>query len=465
MDNATRIATPNRRDFLMATAGIAAGAAAPYVWTSSCAGAEESKNDRLRVGCIGVGGRGTFVGNTACQLGQKIACADVDRRHAKRFAGGGKCAVYKDYRKLLDRKDVDVVTIGTPDHWHTKIVVDAVKAGKDVYCEKPLTLTIDEGKKLCEAVKQTGRVVQVGTQQRSSGQFLMAVAIAQSGRLGKVLKATCSIGGGPVGGPFPTADPPASLDYDMWLGQCPVVPYTPQRCGGSFRWWLEYSGGKLTDWGAHHLDIAQWALGYEDSGPVEIEGRGRFRLIPEDFDPVGFFAGKVKLPNGYNTATKFEVTLTFANKSSVVVIPGSRNGILIEGEKGRIHINRGRISGKLIEELTKADRDWLVEEAARLYKGKPIDPFSVTTDARNSGNDAATQNHMRNFFACVRDRSQPASDVFTHHRAVSSCHLCNIAMLLKRKLRWDPAKEQFIGDTEANLLRSRPQRAPYAIEA
>ncbi len=357
-----------------------------------------------------------------------------------------------------------MVTIGTPDHWHTKIVIDAVKAGKDVYCEKPLTLTIDEGKKICAAVKQTKRVVQVGTQQRSSGQFLMAVAIARSGRLGKVLKATCSIGGGPAGGPFPTADPPAHLDCDMWLGQCPVVPYTPQRFRGSFRWWLEYSGGEMTDWGAHHLDIAQWALGYEDSGPVEIEGRGQFPLIPEDFDPVGFFAGKVKLPNGYNTATQFEVTLTFANKSSMVV-NSSGNGILIEGEKGRIHVNRGRITGKPIEELTKADRDWLVEEAARLYKGKPIDPFRITTNPTNSGNDTSTPDHMRNFFACVRDRSQPASDVFTHHRTVSSCHLCNIAMLLKRKLVWNPEKEDFIGDAEASALVSRPQRAPYTIEA
>ncbi len=157
---------------------------------------DEPASERLRIGCIGVGGRGTLVGNTACRLGEKIACADVNRQHAERFAGSDSCTIYTDYRELLDRKDIDVVTIGTPDHWHTKIAIDAVKAGKDVYCEKPLTLTIDEGKKLCQAVKETGRIVQVGTQQRSSAQFLLAVAIAQSGRLGKTIKATCYIGSG-----------------------------------------------------------------------------------------------------------------------------------------------------------------------------------------------------------------------------------------------------------------------------
>jgi len=453
----------NRRQFLKRSLVVTGSAAVPLFWAGRL-DSKEPASERLRVGCIGVGGRGTLVGNIACRLGEKIACADVDRNHAQRFASGGKCAVYADYRKLLDRKDIDVVTVGTPDHWHTRIVIDAVKAGKDVYSEKPLTLTIDEGKMLCQAVKQTGRVVQVGTQQRSSAQFLMAVAIAQRGWLGKVLKATCYIGAGPTGGPFPTADPPPHLNWDMWLGQCPQVAYTPQRCRGTFRWWLEYSGGKLTDWGAHHLDIAQWALGYDLSGPVEIEGDGQFPMIPDDFDPVAFFSGKAKLPNGFNTATQFQVRLKFACGSTMVVAPEPGNGILIEGEKGRIYVNRARLSGKPIEALSKADRHWLAEETVRLYKGKPIDPSEVTTDATNTGRDKATVEHMRNLFACVKDRSQPVSDVFTHHRAVSSCHLCNIAMLLGRKLRWDPAKEDFIADEQASALVSRPQRTPYTIE-
>jgi predicted dehydrogenase len=452
----------NRRAFLTRSA-ITAGVAA-WGGTRELRG-QESANERLGVGCIGVGGRGTLVGNVACRLGRKVACADVNRQHAERFAGNDSCAVYTDYRQLLERQDIDVVTIGTPDHWHTKILIEALKAGKDVYCEKPMTLTIDEGKKLCETVKSTGRVVQVGTQQRSSAQFLFAVAMAQSGRLGKTIKATCYIGGGPTGGPFPTADPPAHLDWDAWLGQCPKVPFTPQRCYGAFRWWLEYSGGKLTDWGAHHLDIAQWALGYESSGPVEIEGRGHFPFINDQFDPVAFFAGREKLPNGYNTATEFEVTLRFANGSSMVVTHGPGNGIMLEGDEGRVYVNRARLSGKPIEELTRGDRERLGETVRQLYGGREIDPQGITTDAANTGRDQATVEHMRDLYTSVKDRQQPVSDVFTHHRSVSSCHLCNIAMLLRRPLRWDPEREDFVGDEQASALVSRPQRAPYQIEA
>jgi predicted dehydrogenase len=255
------------------------------------------------------------------------------------------------------------------------------------------------------------------------------------------------------------------LNWDAWLGQCPSVPFTPQRCYGAFRWWLEYSGGKLTDWGAHHLDIAQWALGYDESGPVEIEGSGSFPFIPDDFDPVTFFAGQAKLPNGFNTATDFKVTLKFPNGSSMVVVPGPGNGILLEGEKGRIYVNRARLTGKPIEELTKNDRDRLGEAVVRLYGGRSIDPFGVTTDAANTGRDQATVEHMRYLFDCVKDRSQPVSDVFTHHRSVSSCHLCNIAMLLGRKLRWDADNKDFVGDEQASALVARPQRNPYTIEA
>jgi len=403
-----------RRDFLKA-AGLAA--AAPYFWTTQPAKAQLSANDKLGVGCIGVGGRGSGIGNDCCRrAGVKVAVADVDLSHAERFAGGDSSVkIYQDYRKLLEHKDIDIVTIGTPDHWHVKIAIEALQAGKHVYCEKPLTLTIDEGKKLREVVKQSGKVFQVGTQQRSDGRFLLAVAMARSGRLGRPLKATCSIGGGPTGGPFPTSDPPPQLNWDMWLGQCPVVPYTRERCHGSFRWWLEYSGGKLTDWGAHHVDIAHWGLGHEDNGPIEIEGQGTFPNIPDDFDPVAFFAGKLKLPNGYNTATQFHVDLRFADGSLIHVQHGPDNGIWFEGDKDK------------------------------LYKGKP------------------RRGHMQNFIDCVREGGEPVSDVASHHRELSSCHLCNIAMLLKRKLRWDPVKEEFVGDEQANALLSRPQRAPYTI--
>jgi len=433
-----------RRDFLKA-AGLAA--AAPYFWTATRARAQTSANDKLGVGCIGVGGRGSGIGGDCCRrAGVKVAVADVDLSHAERFAGGDSSVkVYQDYRKLLEHKDIDIVTIGTPDHWHVKIAIEALLAGKHVYCEKPLTLTIDEGKKLRAVVQRSGKVFQVGTQQRSDGRFLLAVAMARSGRLGKPLKATCSIGGGPSGGPFPTSDPPPQLDWNMWLGQCPVVPYTRERCHGSFRWWLEYSGGKLTDWGAHHVDIATWGLGHENTGPVEIEGEGTFPNIPDDFDPVAFFAGKQRIPNGFNSAMQFHIDLRFADGSVIHVQHGPDNGIWFEGDKGRIFVNRGRISGKPVEELTADERAAYEKEIDKLYKGKP------------------RRGHMQNFLDCVRDGGEPVSDVASHHRELTSCHLCNIAMLLKRKLRWDPVQEQFLGDEQANALVSRPQRAPYTI--
>ncbi len=438
-----------RRGFLKTSTGAAVAVfTIPYFTSPTCAAAD-SGQDKLRVAAIGVGGRGSGIGHDAGGKGVMLACADVDRTHAERFAAryDGKCEIYSDYRQVLDRNDVDVVTIGTPDHWHVKIAVEAMLAGKDVYCEKPLTLTIDEGKKICQTVRKTGRVFQVGTQQRSDQRFLLAIAIARSGRLGQTLKATCSIGGAPTGGPFATSDLPPHLDWNLWLGQCPVVPYTKERCHGSFRWWLEYSGGKLTDWGAHHLDIAHWGLGKEHTGPSEIQGEGNFPNVPSDFDPAAFFAGHLKIPNGYNTATQFHIDLKFADGSSIHVQHGPDNGIWFEGDKGRIFVNRGRISGEPVESLTPAEKEAFNEEIQRLYKGKQ------------------RRGHMQNFFDCVRDRGEPVSDVFSHHRELSSCHLCNIAMLLKRKLQWDPEKEDFVGDQQASDLVSRPQREPYVIQA
>ncbi len=425
-------AKSNRRNFLKKSAGLlAAGTATPYFWTASYARAE-SKNDRLNVASIGTGGRGSGIGHQAGSLGNMVAVCDVDRRRAEQFAAkyGGKCEIYSDYRKLLERKDIDVVTVGTPDHWHTAICIAAMKSGRDVYCEKPLTLTIDEGKLLCKVTKETGRVFQIGTQQRTEYKqmFLKAGAIARSGRLGKTLKAASSVGTSQRGGPFANSAPPATLDWDFWLGQAPKVPFCTQRCHSNFRWWLEYSGGQVTDWGVHHTDIAIWALGLENTGPTEIEGVGDFP----------------KIENGYNVAYTFDCTMKFDGGNQIQLTSGP-NELVIEGEKGRILVNRGRLVGKPIEKLTDKDKQWLDEEVVKLYGGKK--PTS----------------HMRNFFDCVKNRSLPVSDVFTHHRSVSACHLCNIAMRLGRKLRWDPVKEDFIGDDQATAMLSRKQREPYTI--
>ena len=446
-----------RRDFLKRSAGLAAaGIAAPYVWTGGAARAG-SPNERLRLGAIGVGGQGSGIARGAARFAELVACCDVDRNRAEQFAAGPraekparkkkaaksapkpqpepsgprpKIEIYEDFRKLLDRKDIDVVTIGTPDHWHTAIAVRAMKCGKDVYCEKPLTLTIEESKLISKTVKETGRVFQVGTQQRSAGPCLKALALVRKGRLGKIQKATCSIGAGPRGGPFAEEDPPKGLNWDFWLGQAPKVPYIKERCHYQFRWWLEYSGGKLTDWGAHHIDIAHWGLGKELTGPVTIQGEGDY--------PKG--------TNCYNTAVTFHCDLLFADGTKIHVQHGPDNGIWFEGDQGQIFVNRGRLTGKPVEELTKKDDAWIDQAIRELYKGK------------------RPGNHMGNFFACVRERVPPISDVFTHHRTISSCHLANIAMRLGRKLTWDPVKEDFVGDAEASAMVGRDQRKGYTIE-
>ena len=446
-----------RRNFLKTTAGAtAASLAVPYIFTAASAKAEEAKNDKLVVAAIGVGGRGTEIGKQAARLGNMVACADVHLGNANNFANdkeiGGKCQVYQDYRKVLDRKDVQAVTIGTPDHWHVKIALDAMAAGKDVYCEKPLTLTIDESKILCKAVKASDRVFQVGTQQRSEfgNAFLEAVAIARSGRLGDKLTAKASIGGATSGGPFDNQEPPKELDFGFWLGQAPLVPFCPNRIGWNFRWWFDYSGGQVTDWGVHHTDIALWALDGQNTGPAEVEGKGEFPLGRELM--LDYLLGKkpvADLPNSYNVARSFEYKITLPNGNTINVTSEGNNDVLISGKKGHLAVNRGGIRGKFVEELKKdpGQKEWLDAEVAKLYHGKPL------------------AGHMANFFDCVKDRSQPISDVVTHCNSVNTCHMANIAMLLDHKVKWDAAKQEFVGDDDANRLTWRKQREKYAFKA
>jgi predicted dehydrogenase len=438
-----------RRRFLKTSAGLAAaGAAVPY-FCSSAQARQESANDRLTVAAIGTGGRGSADGHQAGGLGNMVACCDVDAQRAEKFAAryDGKCKTYGDYRKVLERKDVEAVTIGTPDHWHTKIAVEAMRAGKDVYCEKPLTLTIGESKLICEVAKATGRVFQVGTQQRSeyNSMFLKAIALARSGRLGKKLHATSSVGGAQTGGPFEPADPPENLNWDFWLGQAPKVPYTEKRVHYQFRWWFEYSGGQVTDWGVHHTDIAMWALGGEETSAIEVQGTGQFPCGSQAV--LAMLTGQKDCvqPNSYNVAAKFDCDMTLPNGNTIKLVSGP-NELVIEGELGKIRVNRKSLTGKPIEELSDADKEWLDEEVIKLYKG------------RQPGS------HMGNFFACIKDRSLPVSDVHTHTKSVNACHMANIAMLLGRKIRWDPEKYDFIDDADASALVHRKQRAPYTID-
>ncbi len=456
--------TITRRSFLKRSAVAGAIVSVPYVWTNRSARAQDA-NSKPTVAAIGVGGsRGRYnqgggIARRAAALGQMIAVCDVDDLHTTEFNASFKNQLkcYSDYRVLFEKEQPDVVTIGTPDHWHVPISIAALRAGCDVYCEKPLTLTIAEGIKIREVVEETGKVFQVGTQQRSQDnqRFLKAIAMVQSGRLGKNVNAYVAIGGAPGDGPFDATPAPEGLNWDMWVGPAPKADYMEQR-RRMFRWWFEYSGGKMTDWGAHHIDIAQWALGCDKTGPVKVNAQGKFPgIVPDDFQWNAFLEGEITLPNGYNAATEFSIDLEFANSSVLSVNNHYRresdnvdfgNGILFEGDEGRIFVNRGKLQGKLVDDLSDSDNEEIDERISKLYKGKK------------------PGNHMGNFFECLEDRQQPISDVVTHHRTMTSCHLCNIALMLGRELKWDPDNEQFIGDDQATALMSRRARKPYATE-
>ncbi|MGH7174454.1 MAG: Gfo/Idh/MocA family oxidoreductase [Gemmataceae bacterium] len=438
----------SRRDFLRDAAALTAGGIVLPSWlagTRSMADESKSPNARPRVGCIGLGGMGRGDARAVRKYGDIVAICDVDRQHAEQARddkniGNGKADIHEDYRKLLDRKDIDLVTISTPDHWHTAIAIAALKAGKDVYCQKPLTLTIDEGKRLCQVVKDTKRVLQVGTQQRSENgnKFLKAVALVREGRLGKMRRVTCAIGTAPKGGPFKKAAPPKQLNWDMWLGQTPKVEYIKQRCHQNFRWWYEYSGGKMTDWGAHHVDIAQWAIGMEQSDPTSVE------VVAAKL-PVPFDKGRPTVDDQYNTALTFHIRCTFPGGIELLIRDDTANGITFEGEKGKFFVSRGELSGEPIDALKQNPLGDKVLIALR--KGKRLD------------------SHMGSFIECCRDRAMPVSDVFSHHRALTTCHLANIAIRLGRKLTWDAKAERIVGDAEADGWQRRQQRKGYEIQA
>ena len=436
----------NRRDMIRITA--ASGLVLPYLRPGrTMADDTKTPNSRPRVGSIGLGGMGSGDSSAAARYGDIVAVCDVDKDRAEKAKaseriGKGKADTYTDYRKLLERKDIDIVTISTPDHWHSKILIEALKAGKDAYCQKPLTLTIDEGKQIVKVLKETGRVVQVGTQQRSenNNMFLLAVALVRDGRIGDVKKVTCSIGGAPKGGPFKTEDPPANLNWDMWLGQAPMVPYIKERCHYEFRWWYEYSGGKMTDWGAHHVDIAMWGLGLDNSGVEKVE-------VLKAEHPVPYKNGYATVDNQYNCATTFLVKCTCPGGAEIHITDSGENGVTFQGTKGTIFVSRGEI----------------------VLRGMPVDglyknpvPEALLMKLRNG---KRFDSHMGNFMECVRDRGLPISDVFSHHRAMTTCHLGNIAMRLGKTLKWDAAKEQIVGDEEANKWQTREQRKGYEVMA
>jgi predicted dehydrogenase len=438
---------PNRRSFVK-TAGstaAAAGALAYFPWTEKSF-ANQSKNDRPQIGGIGLGGMGSGDCKGHANFGDIVAIADVDQQHAERAKadpriGKGKADIYGDYRELLDRNDIDVVSIATPDHWHVKIAVEALMAGKHVFCQKPLTLTLEENQLIRDACKKySDQVFFVGTQQRSSrDKFLRAVNMVQKGLLGDISKITVGINGGSVGGPFPKTDPPAGLNWDAWLGQAPMVDYIRERCHGTFRWWYEYSGGKFTDWGAHHVDIATWAIGEDKagSGPIEIDGS-------DSSHPVTFKNGYPVKDDQFNTAHDFAVICKFASGIEMNVTSRGDNGILFEGSKGRMFVSRGKITGVPIEQ--NWDKDEFDESSLRrLYKDKPA------------------EGHKNNFYRCIREGGLPISDVFSHVQTLNTCHLAAIAARLGRTIKWDPKSETIVSDEQAASLLARKPREGYEI--
>jgi hypothetical protein len=418
--------TLSRRDFLKGSA-LAAGAAIawPTIVPSSVFGADAPSN-RIAMGCIGTGGQGNsnmrgFHAKSDCQV---VAVCDVyaeHRENARKRIGLVPKSCYNDFRELLARNDIDAVSIATPDHWHVPTSIVAVRAGKDVYCEKPLTLTIAEGRTLVNEVKRYGRAFQTGSQQRSGSEFRKACELVVNGRIGKLHTMRVGISGNnrtcePTWMPEPV---PEGFDYDMWLGPAPWEPYHTQRCHYQFRFILEYSGGQMTNWGAHHLDIAQWGNQSDHTGPVEIRGKG-------EFPKTGLFT----------TALNAEVEYTYASGVKMFLKRGG--GTRFEGPEGWIYVNRGKLEAEPKSLLTSV----IGPDEIHLYE---------------------SNDHKQNFLDCIKSRKDPICTAEIGHRSSTVCHLGNIAMLLDRSLKWNPQAERFIGDDEANRMTWRPRRTPWRL--
>ncbi|MDI6448801.1 Gfo/Idh/MocA family protein [Anaerobaca lacustris] len=420
----------SRRQFLGAAAG---SVAFPYIVPSSVFGAG-APSGKITMGCIGVGSQGS--GNMNGFLDKKddvrvLAVCDVDKGHrdgAKKRAddkyGNSDCAAYHDFRELIARDDIDALSLALPDHWHSIPVIMAARAGKDMYGEKPLARTIAEGKRMVEAVHRYDRIWQTGSWQRSQGNFHHACELVRNGRIGKVTRVEVGLptgGGGEVKAVQPV---PENLDWDFWLGPAPWVPFRGVS-HWDWRWIMDYSGGQLTDWAGHHIDIAHWGLGLDETGPVEIEGRG---VYPK---------------NGiYDVPTEYKFTCKYANGIEMVVANDQQvpkgMGTVWYGEKGWVHVDRGRQATNPAELWNET----IGPSEIRLYESR---------------------DHQQNFLDCVKSRRKTITPIEVAHRSISVGLLGEIAMRLERKLHWNPDKEEFVNDPEANRMLSRPMRAPWHL--
>ena len=398
-----------------------------------------SANDRPGIALIGCGGQGKGDTINAANHGDIVAVCDVSEARtaeaAAKFTVEGKVPqVYGDFRRVLERDDVHAIINATPDHWHTLINLGAVKAGKDIYGEKPLTLTIDEGRRLVTAARARGTVLQTGTQQRSSQRFRLACELVRNGRIGQLKEAHVWLPAGLRDGPFAATAVPAGFNWDFWLGQAPKVDFMPQRAGTNFRFWYDYSGGTMTDWGAHHNDIAYWAIGI--LAPTEVESTVFTQPIPGGFTAFSEYEVRYTYANGVKLI--IHTTKDDSVFGGVINKEGQRNGIRFEGTTGWIWVNRGEL--------------------------KASDPALLTTPLpEGSIQLQRSKEHMTNFIECLRSRQAPICDVETGHRSATMCHLGAISMRTGKKLTWDSATEKFTGAhaAEANTYLAREMRAPY----
>lgn len=454
----------DRRNFLKLTSAAIAATAIPHPSSASARSATpRSANDLPNLGLIGAGRMGHNHMRFAKGMCHVTAVCDVDTNHRQKAVQNltnGRGNGYNDYRRIIDDKSIDVVYIATPDHWHAKILIEAMRADKDVYCEKPLTLTIDEGKQVREVQRQTGRIVQVGTMQRSFlGLFVKAIAMVQEGRLGTIKQITATINGSGGSGPIPAAPVPDWLDWNQWLGPAPEAEFRlipaanrkPDDWGigktnahQDFRWWYDYSGGKITDWGAHHVDIACWALQAAGQS-TELVSIGGEAVMPCDYKD-GFPVQNDR----YNTTGKFSLTAQMKDEAKILINSDGDNGVLIEGTEGRIMVNRGRLVGAPVERLK--DEPLPDDAIDRAYRGLPT-PFDQH------------KNHWANFFHCTRERIEPISDVDSHLQALNICHLANISARFGRQINWDSQNQQIVGDDQANALLKKEYREGFEIES
>lgn len=431
----------NRRALLKSAAAVAASTTLPkwFVEETLANSPEKPASQRPRIALIGCGGQGRSDAKKASRFGDVVMVCDVDdERIAESKKLWPDAAAKKDFRHVTESRDVDVVICGTVDHWHTLISIAAMRAGKDVYCEKPLTLTIDEGKHLVKVSQETGRILQTGSQQRSDARFRLACELVRNARIGKLKQIDVFLPMGRREGPFNTAPVPNGFEWDMWLGSTPKVDYIPERTHVTFRYWWDYSGGTMTDWGAHHNDIALWGLGLERSGPVSISGKPDVEMIPDGFTAASEYAITYKYANG----VVHNCRSTTANGWNGIVFDpkGQQNGVKFIGTDGSIWVNR--------KEIVASDPELFVE------------PLSTSAERLQVSND-----HMGNFFDCVQSRKQPICNAEIGHRSVSVCHLGVIAMRLGRELTWDPAAESFVNDAEANPWLAREMRSPWNYDS